>query len=351
MRRVILNIMLAAIVGAMSVGCGAFDSLSTGDTSTGTPYEVVIVCPQQQWVGELGDTLNVVLRQPVEELVQYEPVLDVMRIMPNNFKSLTKHHRNIVIVDVDPSHKEPAIKVQYDVTAKPQVYITIQGPDNHSVAQYVSEQRDNLVHVIEMAERDRDIAYAERYYSQPLYQLLLETFGIEMRIPDNFQLRTKSDDMVWISQEFPLASQGFFIYKYPYEGKQSLSAEALIAARNRFASRIPGPKEGSYMITVDKVADESGENYVPYQPEYRTISIEGRPWVEMVGLWDVENYFMGGPYVSYTTVNPATREVITIDCYLHYPKNEKRNMLRELQHLVHMIDFPATASAETSASK
>ena len=351
MRRVFVNIMLAVVVGMMSVGCDAFNSLSSGDTATGSPYELIVVCPQQQWSSELGDTLNSVLRQPVEELVQYEPVFDVMRILPNNFKSLTKHHRNIVVVQVDPSHSEPAIKVQYDVTAKPQIYITIQGPDNQSVAQYVSDNRDNLVRVIEMAERDRNIAYANRYYSRPFHQLILDTFGVEMRIPDNFKLRTKSDDMVWISQEFPTASQGFFIYKYPYEGQQSLTAEALIAARNRFVSRIPGPNDGSYMITVDKVVDESGENYVPYQPEYRTIRIDGHPWIEMIGLWDVENYFMGGPYVSYTTVNKATNEVVTLDCYLHYPKNEKRNMLRELQHLVYMIDFPATAAAEAATAE
>ena len=340
MRRVFVNIMLAAVVGMMSVGCDAFNSLSSGDTATGSPYELIVVCPQQQWSSELGDTLNSVLCQPVEELVQYEPVFDVMRILPNNFKSLTKHHRNIVVVQVDPSHSEPAIKVQYDVTAKPQIYITIQGPDNQSVAQYVSDNRDNLVRVIEMAERDRNISYAERYYSRPLHQLILETFGVEMRIPDNFKLRTKSDDMVWISQEFPTASQGFFIYKYPYEGQRSLTTEALVKARNRFAGRIPGPSDGSYMTTVETLVDDSGENYVPFIPSHRAFSIDDCPWVELSGFWEVANDYMGGPFVSYTTVNKATKEVVTIDCYIYSPKEKKRNMLRELQHFIYTVSFP-----------
>jgi hypothetical protein len=146
--------------------------------------------------------------------------------------------------------------------------------------------------------------------------------------------------MVWISQEYPAASKGFFIYKYPYQGRESLTAEALVKARNRFAQRIPGPVDGSYMITVDKIADESGTEYVPYKPDHRAIRIGERPWIEMVGLWDVENYFMGGPFVSYTTVNQATNEVVTLDCYIYSPKEEKRNMLRDLQHLVYLIDFP-----------
>jgi hypothetical protein len=273
---------------------------------------------------------------------------NVIRIMPNNFKSLTKKHRNIVSIVVDESISEPEIKVDYDVTAEPQVFVTVKGHDNASAAKFVSENRENLHYVLEKAERDRSINYSRQYYSSAMYDLLKQNFGIEMYIPDNYKIRTTSDDMVWISQEYPASSKGFFIYKYPYEGTQSLTAEALVEARNRFASRIPGPVDGSYMITVDKISDDKGLEYVPYKPDYRTIRIGERPWIEMVGLWDVENYFMGGPFVSYTTVNQATKEVITIDCYIYSPKDEKRNMMRDLQHLVYLVDFPDSKSVESA---
>lgn len=347
MKRIFINTFILLSSFFMAIGCGSFEMLNSGETATGTPYEMVLVCAQPQWQSELGDTLQSILKQPVKELVQYEPMFDVLRILPNNFKNLTKKHRNIVVVQVDPSITEPAIAASYDYTAEPQVYVTIQGPDNHTVAQYISENRENLLYVLEKAERDRQINYSQRYFSQAMFDLVKERFGADMYIPDNFKIRTQSDDMVWISQEYPLASKGFFIYKYPYEGIESLSAESLVKARNRFASRIPGPVDGSYMITVDKIADETGEGYIPFTPQYRTLRIGERPWVEMVGLWDVENYFMGGPYVSYTTVNQATQEVITIDCYVYSPKEKKRNMLRELQHLVYLIDFPASFSAES----
>ena len=73
-------------------------------------------------------------------------------------------------------------------------------------------------------------------------------------------------------------------------------------------------------------------------------------WVEMYGLWEVENYFMGGPFASYSTVNTATNEVVTIDCYVYFPtlynkEPEKRNKLRALQHLVYLADFPAAAKS------
>ncbi|MBE6213698.1 MAG: DUF4837 family protein [Rikenellaceae bacterium] len=342
MKRFFVNTLLVAFAAITMSACKSFNTLSSGETAQGRPYELILVCGQPQWQSELGDTLRYFLQQPVAELPTYEPMFDVMRIMPNNFKSLTKTHRNIVVVNVDKEFTEPSISVRYNVTAKPQVFVTIKGPDTESVAAYVGENGNNIVQVLEKAERDRTIAYAQRYASQPLKELIRNTFGVEMNISDDYKLRTQSPDMVWISQEFPTASQGFFIYKYPYEGEQSLSAKALVKARNRFASRIPGPKEGSYMTTVNKIPDETGLEYIPYTPEYRTMRIGSQPWIEMVGLWDVENYFMGGPYVSYTTVNSRTNEVITIDCYVYSPKVEKRNMLRELQALVHLIDFNAT---------
>ncbi len=347
MKRVMMTLLPVLVAMFLLGGCKAIGDLQSADNASGSPYELVLVCAQPEWQSELGDTLQSVLKQPVKELMQYEPVYDVMRILPNNFKSLTRTHRNVVVVNVNPEIAEPGIIVQYNVTAKPQIYITLKGPDTQSLAKYVSDNRDNILYVLEKAERDRTIAYATRYFSAPLREKIVEKFGMDLAVPNNYQVRSESDDMLWVSQEFPTASQGFFIYKYPYEGKQSLTREALVKARNKFASRIPGPREGSYMTTTNKIVDDTGEDYMPYMPEYIQLLIGDRMWVEMYGLWEVENYFMGGPFVSYTTVNKAANEVVTIDCYVYYPTlynkdPEKRNKLRALQHLVYLADFPAT---------
>lgn len=340
MKKAFISLLIVLGTLSMLAGCKSFNTLSTADNATGTPYELVLVCAQEQWQSELGDTLQAVLKQPVKELMQYEPMYNVLRILPNNFKSLTERHRNIIVVNVNPYIAEAGISVRYDVTAKPQIYITLQGPDIQSLTKYVSDNRDNLLYILEKAERDRTIAYSAKYFAAPLREQILDKFGMDLAVANNYQLRTASDDMIWISQEYPMASQGFVIYKYPYTGKESLSAKALVKARNKFVARIPGPAEGSYMSTVDEIPDDSGEKYIPFKPEYRTLLIGDRPWIEMVGLWDVENYFMGGPFVSYTTVNKSTNEVVTIDCYVYYPKTKKRNMLRALQHLVYLAEFP-----------
>ena len=70
------------------------------------------------------------------------------------------------------------------------------------------------------------------------------------------------------------------------------------------------------------------------------MKIGDRTWAELRGFWDVENDFMGGPFVSYSTLDEATGRVLTIDGYVYSPKLDKRNFMREVEHLVYMIDFP-----------
>ena len=84
--------------------------------------------------------------------------------------------------------------------------------------------------------------------------------------------------------------------------------EALLAARNKYAARIPGPSDGSWMTTSEVIP-----------PAYRMFRLEGRLWCELRGFWDVKNDFMGGPFVSYTTVDTATNRVFTLDCYVYAP--------------------------------
>ncbi|MDE7123513.1 MAG: DUF4837 family protein, partial [Alistipes sp.] len=229
--------------------------------------------------------------------------------------------------------EQASAAVQYDVTARPQLVVTLQGPSNASLAAYVGEHGDELLQVFESAERDRAVEFNRVFGEAKVAAVIAERFGAEMAVPKGYVLAANEPDFVWARYEYPTASQGFFVYSYPYEGPQSLSPEALLAARNRFAARIPGPADGSYMTTS-----------TAFEPDFRMFRLEGRLWCEMRGFWDVEGDFMGGPYVSYTTVDTETGRVFTLDGYVYAPdlnKPRKRNFVRGIEHLLYGIEFPA----------
>ncbi len=322
---------LFALGALLSISCDALHTVTSNKVnSQGSPYELIVVCNQPEWEGALGDTLKTILRAEIPYLVQPESFFSVYRVTQQGYDNLILKHRNIFIVNVVPSLDESSITVQYDVNATPQIIMTLQGPTQASLTEYVSENRDNIMRVLESAERDRDIAYGQKFSVATLDKLIKNKFDIDMKIPQGYTLRNEGDDFVWLSYEYPTASQGVLLYSYPAEGNVSLSWEALLEARNKYAAKIPGPTDGSYMTTFMEV-----------EPDYRMFRSHGRLWVEMRGLWEVEGDFMGGPYVSYSTIDVRTNQVFTLDCYVYSPKLGKRNFLRGVEHLVFNVEIPA----------
>lgn len=325
------RIALAAALVSTMTGCKAIHTLTDDKikTSQGSPYELIVVCPQREWTGPVGDTLRSILRAPVPYINQTEPIFDVLRVTERGFSGIVADHRNILKVVEDPSLDKSSVGVQYDLTASPQIVLTLQGPDDRSLVDYLSRNRESLVHVLEQAERDRAVQFARSFGAANIEKAVRKDFGVGMNVPKGYVLAADTGDFLWARYEYPTASQGFFIYSYPYEGPQSLSPEALLAARNRFAARIPGPSDGSYMTTSEA-----------FEPDFRMFRLEGRLWCELRGFWDVHGDFMGGPFVSYSTVDTATNRVFTLDCYVYSPKLGKRNFVRGVEHLLYMVTFP-----------
>lgn len=338
MKRV-LTMLSIALAAVLLTGCKAFHTLSGSNkkTAQGRPYELIVVANQPVWNGPLGDSLRALLAAPIDYLPQVEPEFDVSRVTPDGFTSFVVDHRNILKVLVDPSLTEAAVGVQYDLTAAPQIVLTLQGPTEQAMIDYLAANGDKLVYAVKQAERDRAIDYAERFGAPTVEEAIKERFGITMHVPKGYILAANQPDFVWARYEYSNASQGFFLYSYPAEGANALSLDALLAARNKFAARIPGPSDGSYM-TTSKVFPPT---------EARAFRLDGRLWVELRGFWDVEHDFMGGPFVSYSTLDTQTGYVVTLDCYVYAPKlpPHKRNLMHGVEHLLYMVQFPATTEA------
>lgn len=332
------RIATATLFAALLSGCKAFETLTRSKKDAqGKPYELIVVCPQSEWIGAVGDSLRTILTAPVPYLNQTEPMFDVVRVTEGAYKGLIADHRNILRVVVDPSVPEAAAGVEYDVSSTPQLVLTLQGPDDRSIVEYLDKNREALVQAFEQAERDRSIRNNSEFFNSAIRSAIRERFGVDMKVPKGYFLAKSEPDFIWARYEYPTASQGFFVYSYPYEGPDALTAESLVAARNRFARQIPGPSDGSYMTTSDA-----------FVPSYRMFRLEGRLWCELRGFWDVAGDFMGGPFVSYTTVDTENNRVFTIDGYVYAPdlnKPRKRNYIRGIEHLLYTVSFPASGGA------
>ena len=333
--KILSYLLTTAFAVCLLLSCNGNQDTIKADAQ-GTPYEVLVVCSQEKWDGAVGDTLRSILLEPVPVLNQKEPRLNVLRIQPQGFKDLLAKHRNALVVNTGKQYAEPSMTAQYDVYASPQLLVSLTGPNDSSIINYMNTHRAELVSIYEIAERDRAILLNKKYHSQEIEETIAQKFGFQMDLPRGYKIRNNQPkDFMWLSFEYPLASQGIVIYSYPYTGKDDFTADALTARRNQFTSLIPGPSDNSYMTT-----------YMGFMPEISYRKINGRQWAEMRGFWDVAGDYMGGPFVSYSTLDAETQRVVTLDFYVFSPKYPKRNYLRGLENLIYSVSFPSDAPSE-----
>ncbi len=328
MKRIFLFLVLVSAL----VSCGNSGQKKEVMTeTTGSPYELVLVCENYLYDGELGDTLKGVFLSPELMLNQPEPKFSIVHKRNAGFTGIFKYHRNIIMMEVDTTLSDDK-KLQYgilhDQWAKPQVVVVLKAQSEEMLKNLFIQKSAEIYNYLEKAEQERFVSKLVRYSDENLVKQVAEAVSVNIKLPKNYKIRNViKPDFVWLSYEMPISSQGLVIYTYPYEGNE-FNAENLIAKRNEFVKRIPGQKEGTYMQTSDAFA-----------PIVENVMIGERKWTKLSGFWNVYNDFMGGSYRNYTTIDEANNRVVSVDCYVYSPDGNKgqRNYIKQLEAVVKTV--------------
>lgn len=321
------KIAAAVLVAVVAVGCGGSGNAGYKPQSQGAPYEVIVVADHGVWDAAPGDTIRSIFYKRYPLVNREETLFDILRVLPDGFKKLIAKHPNVLIMNVGEQFAEPSIQVLNDVYAKPQIVLVANAPDNEAMTALVDSSREDILLLLEHAERERDLDNARNYGPKVVKDRIKEKFGFAMDVTPGFTVRNEKEDFLWLSYEMPMSSQGIIIYTYPFSGVKDFNEENLIRRRDQFVGNVPGPSDGSYMITNDEIT-----NLI-----YKTI--DGRSWSELHGFWDVANDYMGGPYTNYSTLDAANQRVIAIDFYVFSPNPRlmQRNYIKQLEHFIYSV--------------
>jgi len=296
---------------------------------TGKPGETVVVMEKELWLGNVGDTILHYLMQPQLCLPQEEPIFNVVNVPAEAFKTF-ETTRNIILTRILPSVTVPSISIKYDVWARPQVVVIVQAADESGFMKIFSEKSDLIISEILGAEKKRLMAmYSQsKFKEQSISDTLIKRHSFNLNIPKGYDIVKDTSDFVWIRYESPLTSQGVFAYWYPYNSESSFVTDKLIHKRDSvLRQNVPGSVSGSYMATEKR--------FVIAQ----TFNHNGNYSVEIRGLWKVVGDFMGGPFISLSTLDLAGKRVFTVEGYVYSPKYNKRDYLRQVEAMVYSVSF------------
>ena len=303
-------------------------------TVSGKAGEIIVVMEKHDWEDTLGSDVRDLLACDSPWLAQKEPLYNLVNVIPSAFAELFKVHRNIILFQVGPQIDSVGIIYKHDVWAAPQCVIQLSAPTAAQASELLKEKGPMIVSSIEQAERDRVIRNTLRYEEYTIYPQIAEIFGGSPHFPSGYTLRKATDTFAWIADD-KQAYQDVFVYRYPVED-DPVTLDKIIAHRNAMLQEnVPGMFDGTYMTTSEYFA-----------PTLEYLKYRGRDLVQVRGMWEVQNDFMGGPFVSHSFYSPDGSEIIVAEAWVYAPQFDKRQYLRQVESVLYSWEWKAASGTE-----
>ena len=316
----------------LSVLLASCDSMRTMQHISGKAGEVVVVMDNKIWDKSVRDTVRNILAPDYPALPQREPVFDIIDMQEAAFSNIFQLHRNIVLLKIVNDSIPEGISVRHDVWAQPQTVVVVNATNGDNLINLLAGNQERMIHILEQAERDRVIGSVKKYEAKALRDTVNKHFGGSPYFPMGYTLRKVSDDFIWIGNETHKALLGLFIYLYSYKDSATFHLENIIAERNAILQReVPGQFENTYMTTTTL-----------YPPQTRSIRYKDFHFVETRGLWDIENDFMGGPFISHAFIDKTGEKMLVLEAFVYHPRADKRNYLRQLESILYSFEWEET---------
>ncbi|WBL25664.1 DUF4837 family protein [Zunongwangia sp. HGR-M22] len=293
--------------------------------SSGNINQLTIVMDNGLWEGQVGDAVRDYLAAPVEGLPQEEPLFNLSQIPSETFSGFVRRSR--IFLKVEKGADSLAIlKNEY---ATPQTGIIISGQSQQQIIDRIKASSDSIIDVLkatEIKEKQRRIGKSIESDED-----LEETFGVSLKFPTAYRYAAKEDDFIWIRKEIPKGLMEILVYEVPLntiDNDSSVIAN-IVKMRDSIGEKyIPGPVDGSYMITE--------EAYAPYLFETK---IDGHFAYETRGTWEVNNAFMAGPFVNYAIKDEKNNRYVIAEGFVFRPASSKRDHVFELDAILKSLRF------------
>lgn len=307
--------------------------------ASGLPYEMLVVMGDEQWERPLGRAVFNVLDTDVPGLPQSERSFRITRVAPSGFNSnMFRIMRNVIKVDIQNIYTQPKLKFARNVYAYPQMVMTLQAPDEASLAQYVEDNAQSILDFFTKAEMNREIENLREEHNLEVSRLAKEILGVDVWVPWTINKFKRGEDFLWASTNTGKKDMSIVLYSYPYTDKNTFTLDYFLNKRDSVMKvNIPGGPEGSYMSTQrDFVYVEDA-------------TVQGKYAQVARGLWRVKGDRMGGPFVSHSRVDEVNGRVIVAEAFIYAPESLKRDLMRRMEAALYTLQLPQAEKVSSLA--
>lgn len=305
-------------------------------SSGGGTSEILVVMEKHYWEKESGKAIKDYLGQFQYGLNQEEPIFKLINIPEASLNDIYKKHRNLLWVDID-KNKAEKFELKKNVWSQPQSIFKFSAPSEEAFIRLFQDNKESVMEGFKESERVRINSAFKPSVKIEHARKMDKLFGFNLAVPKSFYWAKEDENFLWLRKETKDFSQAIVVYTKLYTDTADLSKESLIAFRDSSLKKhIQGTEINSYMGTETNIA-----------PQTRKIIFNDMYAIEMRGFWrQYGGGFMGGPFLSYSFVDENTGRLISIEGYVQYPNENKRDLLLQLEAILHTFKFAEEESKE-----
>lgn len=322
--------------------------------ANGKAGQIIIVMDSAQWEGKVGDQVRDIFHMRIPYLPRVESIFNLSHIDPLDFQSLMKRQKNLIFVTdlSDKSRGNRKLKSYFtseslkmieenpslfmyakqDEFARGQEVLHLFGENEAILIENLKNNKEKLQKHFEKIEGKRE--YQALYTANEkkgISKLIKDKLGCDLKIPNGYDLALQDDDFMWLRQFSPDVDKSIFVSWVDYKSEDLFSLDSMLQLRTKVSKPYilykPEDKE-SYMLTETA-------NFNVFRNE---INFKGKYAVELRGLWRVNKYYMGGPFLSYAMVDETSNRLYYIEAFLYCPGKEQRDHMRELETILKTFD-------------
>jgi len=324
----------ALFATAMLISCKDGKKVDYKPGSIGAVNSLAVVMDNELWRGKVGDKVRERFAETVVGLTWEEPLFSIEQMPTQVFSGSIRNRRNILYVQkdsVDVAH------VKTNMYATPQKVGVIKGRTEDEIIEYLEANSDEFID----AFKDLELQVTQKNFLKSLNKetVLQEKFGISLNLPSIYRIDVQKDNFIWIERQIQKGTASIIAYQMPgdYFKNDSTLVRDIVRMRDSIgATYIPGPdvpNKTTYMRTEPA-----------FSPSVFPTQINGKEAIEVKGIWDIKNYPMAGPFLTYIIKDKENDRILVLEGFVFAPATNKRDDIFQLEAIMKTVRFSATKS-------
>lgn len=333
------------------------EKLEPRATAFGPLNQLVVVADENVWEGAVGDTFDYYFASAYPVLPHPEPIYDLRYFDPIQLiqKKERRELRNyVVLADLNDSDSEATKLIYRDI--KPELIEEAKSSNTYKTAvrqdrwadnqlvvymfgfghdQLIENIQTNFQGVNRRVRKSESIEIDAKVYpggtNGSLIKEVKEKTGVDIKIPSDYFLamHDESNNTIWLRRETPVVSMNIMFRKIPYSDAAQLEPDYIQSLVDSLGKYVSSDMDNTFLQVND--ID------LPVIPE--VFERENRYTSQIRGIWEIENDFMGGPFMAEMSLQPSTNELLLSFGFIFAPGEDKRDLMKFMEHVMASAKF------------